>query len=56
VVQDAFSRLEPTADPLARQLAEEARHAQELDFAPPGDLSGMVDASPLEEARAAASR
>ncbi|HEX8908417.1 MAG TPA: ABC transporter substrate-binding protein [Anaeromyxobacteraceae bacterium] len=56
VLQDAFSRLEPTADPLARQLAEGARHAQELDFAPPGDLAGMVDASPLEEARAAASR
>lgn len=56
VLQDAFSRLEPTSDPLPRQLAEEARHAQELDFAPPGDLSGMVDGAPLDEARRSAAR
>ena len=56
VLQDAFSRLEPISDPLPRQLAEGARHAQELDFAPPGDLSGLVDASALAEARGEATR
>ena len=53
---DAFSRLEPISDPLPRQLALEARHAQELDFAPPGDLADLVDASALAEARGAAAR
>jgi NitT/TauT family transport system substrate-binding protein len=52
ILLDAFSRLEPTADPLRRQLEMGARHAQELKFAPAGDISGMVDGSALEEARA----
>ncbi len=52
ILQDAFSRLEPTTDPLQRQLGLCARHAQELEFAPVGDVSGIVDASALEEARA----
>lgn len=56
VLQAAFSRLEPLADPLPRQLAEGARRAQELDFAPPGDLSGLVDPAPLEEATRTAAR
>jgi NitT/TauT family transport system substrate-binding protein len=56
VLQDAFSRLEPTADPLRAQLEEGARHARELDFAPPGDLSGLVDDSLLAEARSTARR
>ncbi len=51
VLQDAFSRLEPTVDPLRRQLELGARRAQELKFAPPGDVSGLVDESALEEAR-----
>ena len=51
VLQDAFSRLEPTVDPLQRQLAQGASHAQELGFAPRGDLSGLVDETPLAEAR-----
>ena len=52
ILQDAFSRLEPTVDPLQRQLGLCARHAQELEFAPAGDVSGIVDASALKEARA----
>lgn len=51
ILLDAFSRLEPSADPLPVHLAIEARYAQELDYAPPGDLSGLVDATLLEEAR-----
>ena len=50
VLQDAFSRLEPTSDPLRAQLAEGARHAQDLKFAPEGDTSALVDGSLLEEA------
>jgi NitT/TauT family transport system substrate-binding protein len=49
VLADAFSRLEPVSDPLAPQLAEMARNAQALGFAPPGDVSGIVDARPLQE-------
>jgi NitT/TauT family transport system substrate-binding protein len=49
VANDAFSRLEPVADPLAAQLAEMARHAQTLGFAPAGDVSGIVDGSLLQE-------
>jgi NitT/TauT family transport system substrate-binding protein len=49
VLQDALSRLEPLADPMAPQLARLAREAQALGFAPPGDTSGMVDAAPLRE-------
>ena len=49
VLRDAFSRVEPTSDPLAPQLAEQARQAQALGYAPAGDLSGMVDASLLAE-------
>jgi NitT/TauT family transport system substrate-binding protein len=51
VLLDAFSRLEPTVDPLRRQLELGARHAQELKFAPAGEVSGMVDESMLLEAR-----
>ena len=53
VLQDAFSRLEPSPDPLAAQLAEGARHAQQLGYAPAGDVSGMVDTSLLADARTA---
>jgi NitT/TauT family transport system substrate-binding protein len=49
VLKDAFSRLEPISDPLAPQLVEMARRAQALGFAPPGDVSGMVDPSVLRE-------
>jgi NitT/TauT family transport system substrate-binding protein len=56
VLQDAFSRLEPNAEPLVQQLMRGAKDAQELQFAPPGDLTGLVDRGPLEEARRTASR
>ncbi len=49
VVRDAFSRLEPTADPLPAALDEEARRAQALGFAPDGQVSGMVDVAVLDE-------
>jgi NitT/TauT family transport system substrate-binding protein len=49
VLADAFSRLEPVSDPLARALADTTAHAQALGFAPPGDVSGMVDARLLQE-------
>ena len=56
VLQDAFSRLEPNAEPLVQQLMRGAMDAQELKYAPPGDLTGLVDRGPLEEARRTASR
>jgi NitT/TauT family transport system substrate-binding protein len=56
VLARAFSRLEPTADPLGGQLEEGTRHAQELGYAPAGDPAGIVDPAPLEEARRTASR
>ncbi len=49
VLRDALSRLEPVADPMASQLGEMARHAQDLGFAPRGDPSGLVDATPLRQ-------
>jgi NitT/TauT family transport system substrate-binding protein len=49
VLKDALSRLEPLDDPMAPQLARMAQEAQALGFAPPGDVSGMVDSKLLEE-------
>lgn len=49
VLKDAFSRMEPVSDPLAPQLVEMARRAQALGFAPPGDVSGIVDPTVLRE-------
>jgi NitT/TauT family transport system substrate-binding protein len=49
VLADAFSRLEPTADPLLDALEEMARRTQALGFAPAGDVSGIVDRSLLDE-------
>ena len=49
VLRDAFSRIAPVIDPLTRQLEHMARDAQALRFAPDGDLSGMVDATMLQE-------
>jgi NitT/TauT family transport system substrate-binding protein len=56
VLQDAFAHLEPTVKTLEAQLVQGARHAQELQFAPPGDLTGIVDGSVLDQVRAAALR
>jgi len=49
VLEDALSRIDPTSDPLPGPLAEMARRAQSLGFAPGGDISGIVDASILQE-------
>ena len=49
VLADAFSRLDPTTDPLPALLADMARRAQTLGFAPAGEVSGIVDRSLLEE-------
>lgn len=49
VAAAAFSRLEPTSDPLEAQLAQLARDAQALGFAPTGEVSGMVERNVLEE-------
>jgi NitT/TauT family transport system substrate-binding protein len=49
VLKDAFSRVEPMSDPLARPMLELARQAQALGYAPPGDVSGIVDATLLQE-------
>ncbi|HET8540773.1 MAG TPA: ABC transporter substrate-binding protein [Anaeromyxobacter sp.] len=49
VLRDALSRVTPTSDPLRAPLAKMARDAQALGYAPPGDLSAMVDGSLLAE-------
>jgi NitT/TauT family transport system substrate-binding protein len=49
IVEAALSRIEPTSDPLASQLQQMAHHAQSLGFAPPGDVSGIVDERLLSE-------
>ncbi len=49
VLRDAFSRVDPAIDPMAVQLAHQARDAQALGFAPPGEVSTMVDGSLLQE-------
>ncbi len=49
ILQDAMSRIEPSTDPLAPQLAQMSRQAQALGFAPTGDVSGMVDGRLLAE-------
>jgi NitT/TauT family transport system substrate-binding protein len=49
ILEDALSRLEPTEDPLAAQLARMALQAQALGFAPPGDVSAMVEVRLLAE-------
>jgi NitT/TauT family transport system substrate-binding protein len=45
----AFSRLEPTDDPMPAALARMARDAQTLGFAPAGDVSGIVEGRLLAE-------
>ncbi len=56
VLQDAFSYLDPTCDPLEPQLRTTAQRAQELGYAPRGDLSGLVDPTLLEQAWTASRR
>jgi NitT/TauT family transport system substrate-binding protein len=47
VLRNALSRLEPLEDPMTAQLARTASNAQALGFAPPGDLSALVDGTIL---------
>ena len=49
VVQDAFSRMELLADPMADQLRVVAEHAAALGYVPGADVSGLVDESLLRE-------
>jgi NitT/TauT family transport system substrate-binding protein len=56
VLKDAFSRLEPSLDPVPTALARSAQHARELGYLTRDDISGLVDLSLLEEARAATAR
>ncbi|MBU8897180.1 ABC transporter substrate-binding protein [Corallococcus sp. M34] len=54
VLQNAFSRLQPSLDPVPSALKESARHAHELGFIPSDDIEGLVDLSLLDEVRGAA--
>jgi NitT/TauT family transport system substrate-binding protein len=49
VLKDAFARMAPTVDPMRAQLAKMARDTQKLGFAPPGDVSAIVDETLLGE-------
>ena len=51
VLQDAFSRLEPSLDPVPAALKTSAEHAKSLGFIPGDDISGLVDLSVLDEVR-----
>ena len=51
-LRDAFSRLEPTLEPMPEALAVAAKHAQELGFARSADVSGIVEMAPLRDALA----
>ncbi|WP_338872486.1 ABC transporter substrate-binding protein [Myxococcus stipitatus] len=51
ILKGAFSRLEPSLDPVPSALSTAAKHAQELGFIPSSDISGLVDLSALDEAR-----
>jgi NitT/TauT family transport system substrate-binding protein len=55
VLADAFSRLEPSTDVLEEAMRTGAEHARSLQFAPEGDLAGLVDPSLLRDASATAS-
>jgi NitT/TauT family transport system substrate-binding protein len=52
VLRDALSRLAPLEDPLAPQLARMARAAQELRYAPEGEIAAIVEDAPLRAALA----
>lgn len=51
IVKDAFSRLEPSLDPVPSALATAAQHAKELGFTTDADITGLVDLSVLNEVR-----
>ncbi|WP_240357185.1 MULTISPECIES: hypothetical protein [Myxococcus] len=51
ILQGAFSRLQPSLDPVSSALNTAAHHAKDVGFIPSADLSGFVDLSALDEAR-----
>lgn len=54
VLQDAFSRLEPSLDPVPAALKTSAEHAKALGYIPSDDVAGLVDLSVLDEVRGGA--
>ncbi len=48
ILKEAFSRIEPTVQPLPAAMAEAAKHAQELGFISSADVSGIVDTTTLK--------
>ena len=56
IAQEAFTRLEPSLDPVPSALATAAQHAKELGFVTDADINGLVDLSVLDEVRGAASQ
>ncbi len=51
LIRDAFSRLEPSLDPVPAALATAAQHAKDLGFTADADINGLVDLSVLDEVR-----
>jgi NitT/TauT family transport system substrate-binding protein len=56
ISQEAFTRLEPSLDPVPSALSAAARHAKELGFVTDADITGLVDLSVLNEVRGTASQ
>jgi NitT/TauT family transport system substrate-binding protein len=54
VLQDAFSRIQPSLDPVPPVLAEVARQAKDLGYLPNADVSGLVDTHLVDQRRAQA--
>jgi NitT/TauT family transport system substrate-binding protein len=54
IIQESFTRLEPSLDPVPSALATAAQHAKELGFTTDADINGLVDLSVLNEVRGAA--
>jgi len=53
IIQESFTRLEPSLDPVPSALATAAQHAKELGFTTDADINGLVDLSVLNEVRGA---
>jgi len=49
LLQNAFSRIDPTIDPMEKQLAELFKHAKEQGYLPNWDISGLVDRTLMAE-------
>ncbi len=47
ILKQAFSRIEPTIQPLPDAMAQNAKHAQELGYVSNADVTGMIDPSIL---------